>query len=168
MASERVEVVLRAFAAWNGGDPAAAVDMYAEDAELDLRQMELLDEGVRRGRDEFRRYFEYVFSYWGEVEFVLREAEERDGWVLLSGALRGRSEPSGIELENEFSNALLVEGGQIVRDVPFRTVDGAARWVAALAAPLLLAVPNVSEGRDLRVLEAIERAFAPASFLDLH
>jgi glutamate formiminotransferase len=34
--------------------------------------------------------------------------------------------------------------------------------------PLLLAVPNVSEGRDLATLEAIERALAPARFLDLH
>jgi glutamate formiminotransferase len=34
--------------------------------------------------------------------------------------------------------------------------------------PLLLAVPNVSEGRDTDVLEAIERAFDPAAFLDLH
>jgi glutamate formiminotransferase / 5-formyltetrahydrofolate cyclo-ligase len=35
-------------------------------------------------------------------------------------------------------------------------------------APLLLAVPNVTEGRDHGVLETIERAFAPARFLDLH
>ncbi len=34
--------------------------------------------------------------------------------------------------------------------------------------PLLLAVPNVSEGRDLGVLEAIERGFGPARLLDLH
>jgi glutamate formiminotransferase / 5-formyltetrahydrofolate cyclo-ligase len=34
--------------------------------------------------------------------------------------------------------------------------------------PLLMAVPNVSEGRDLEVLEAIERSLAPARFLDLH
>jgi glutamate formiminotransferase / 5-formyltetrahydrofolate cyclo-ligase len=34
--------------------------------------------------------------------------------------------------------------------------------------PLLMAVPNVSEGRDLAVLEAIERALGPARFLDLH
>jgi glutamate formiminotransferase / 5-formyltetrahydrofolate cyclo-ligase len=36
------------------------------------------------------------------------------------------------------------------------------------ARPLLLTVPNVSEGRDLATLEAIGRAFAPARFLDLH
>ena len=34
--------------------------------------------------------------------------------------------------------------------------------------PLLMAVPNVSEGRDLVALEAIERSLAPARFLDLH
>ena len=34
--------------------------------------------------------------------------------------------------------------------------------------PLLVAVPNVSEGRDRETLEAIERGFAPARFLDLH
>jgi glutamate formiminotransferase / 5-formyltetrahydrofolate cyclo-ligase len=33
---------------------------------------------------------------------------------------------------------------------------------------LLLAVPNVSEGRDIETLEAIERGFEPAWFLDLH
>ena len=33
---------------------------------------------------------------------------------------------------------------------------------------LLIAVPNVSEGRDTAALEAIERAFHPAAFLDLH
>src|SRR3954469_14510824 len=33
---------------------------------------------------------------------------------------------------------------------------------------LLLAAPNVSEGRDTAVLEAIERGFHPAAFLDLH
>ncbi len=36
------------------------------------------------------------------------------------------------------------------------------------ARPLLLTVPNVSEGRDLATLEAIGRAFSPARFLDLH
>jgi glutamate formiminotransferase / 5-formyltetrahydrofolate cyclo-ligase len=36
------------------------------------------------------------------------------------------------------------------------------------ASPLLLAVPNVSEGRDRTALDAIERSFAPARFLDLH
>jgi len=39
---------------------------------------------------------------------------------------------------------------------------------AVTSAPLLLAVPNVSEGSDHAVLGAVERAFAPARFLDLH
>jgi glutamate formiminotransferase/glutamate formiminotransferase/formiminotetrahydrofolate cyclodeaminase len=39
----------------------------------------------------------------------------------------------------------------------------------ALAAPeLLMAVPNVSDGRRTEILEGIEKAFAPARFLDIH
>jgi glutamate formiminotransferase/glutamate formiminotransferase/formiminotetrahydrofolate cyclodeaminase len=34
--------------------------------------------------------------------------------------------------------------------------------------PLLLAVPNVSEGSDAAAIDAIGRAFAPATLLDLH
>src|SRR3954468_23272670 len=34
--------------------------------------------------------------------------------------------------------------------------------------PMLMTVPNVSEGKDLATLEAIGRAFSPAHFLDLH
>lgn len=34
--------------------------------------------------------------------------------------------------------------------------------------PTLVAVPNVSEGRDHEAIERIERAFAPARFLDIH
>ena len=34
--------------------------------------------------------------------------------------------------------------------------------------PLLLAAPNISEGRDTAVLEAVERGFGPAHFLDIH
>jgi glutamate formiminotransferase len=33
---------------------------------------------------------------------------------------------------------------------------------------ILLAVPNISEGADFGVLEAVEQAFAPAHFLDIH
>ena len=34
--------------------------------------------------------------------------------------------------------------------------------------PLLLSVPNVSEGSDAAAIDAIGRAFAPARLLDLH
>jgi glutamate formiminotransferase/glutamate formiminotransferase/formiminotetrahydrofolate cyclodeaminase len=37
-----------------------------------------------------------------------------------------------------------------------------------VAPELLMAVPNVSDGRDPALLERIERAFAPARFLDIH
>ncbi len=40
--------------------------------------------------------------------------------------------------------------------------------MATVGSPMLMAVPNVSDGRRERALERIEKAFAPARFLDLH
>ncbi len=34
--------------------------------------------------------------------------------------------------------------------------------------PLLVAVPNISEGRDASTIERVEKGFSPARFLDLH
>jgi glutamate formiminotransferase / 5-formyltetrahydrofolate cyclo-ligase len=40
--------------------------------------------------------------------------------------------------------------------------------MGAVAPAMLMTVPNVSDGRHRHVLEDVERAFAPARFLDLH
>ena len=168
MASEAVGVHMRAMDAWNRRDPEAVLAHYASDAELDMRQMEVPDERVRRGHDDIRAYFGHLSEYWRDFEFHIDRLTERDGWVLAEGRMRGRSEPSGFQVEQEFSEAALVRDGRIARDVYFRVRPAAAAWLERELAPLLIAVPNVSEGRDLAVLERLEASVAPARVLDLH
>jgi glutamate formiminotransferase / 5-formyltetrahydrofolate cyclo-ligase len=168
MASEAVEVVRRSVAAWNRRDPVAVLRLFSPDAEIDLRGLSLPDEGVRRGQDEIRDFFVHLFDYWRDFRFEAGELAERRGWVLLHGRMWGRAEPSGLEVEQEFSEAVLVRDGLIVRDVYFGDRSAAASWVDARGAPLLVAVPNVSEGRDRAVLERLEASVAPARVLDLH
>jgi glutamate formiminotransferase len=168
MASEALEVVRRSVDAWNRRDPEAVLALFSPEAEIDLRGMSLPGEGVRRGREDIRTFFVHLFDYWRDFEFHADEVTERGGWVLLRGRMNGRSEPSGLELEQEFSEALLVRDGLIARDVYFGDRSAAASWVDAREAPLLVAVPNVSEGRDRAVLERLEASVAPARVLDLH
>jgi glutamate formiminotransferase / 5-formyltetrahydrofolate cyclo-ligase len=168
MASEAVDVVRRSVGAWNRRDPEAVLELFSPDAEIDLRGLTLPDEGVRRGRKEIRDYFVHLFSYWRDFRFEAEDVSERHGWVLLKGRMRGRAEPSGLEVEQEFSEAVLVRDGLIVRDVYFGDRSAAVSWIDGRGAPLLVAVPNVSEGRDGQAIERLEASVAPARVLDLH
>jgi glutamate formiminotransferase / 5-formyltetrahydrofolate cyclo-ligase len=89
-------------------------------------------------------------------------------WVVARGSMRGRARMSGIELARPYSEAVLVRDRRIVRDVFFGTRDAADRWIAQQDAPLLVAVPNLSEGRDRSVLERLEGSVGAARLLDLH
>jgi glutamate formiminotransferase/glutamate formiminotransferase/formiminotetrahydrofolate cyclodeaminase len=89
--------------------------------------------------------------------------------VVVRGSMGGHARVSGVGLDQPYSEAILVRDGRIARDVFFGNRDAAARWVAERGAPpLLVAVPNVSEGRDRAVLERLEASVGPARVLDLH
>jgi glutamate formiminotransferase / 5-formyltetrahydrofolate cyclo-ligase len=168
VADEAVEVVRRSIALWRARDRDALLSLFAPDAELDLRQLGLPDTEVVRGVGLLEQWMANLFEHFPDFEFVVEEVVPAGEWVVVEGAMRGSARSSGIELEQQYSEAVLVRDGRIVRDVFFMGRDAAARWVAERAAPLLLAVPNVSEGRDRAVLERLEASVGPARVLDLH
>jgi glutamate formiminotransferase / 5-formyltetrahydrofolate cyclo-ligase len=170
MASDdAVEIVRRSIEAWGCCDGAAVAALFAPDAEIDLRRLKLPDTGVLRGAEELRHWMANLFEHFPGLEFEVEEVVQSGEWVLVSGSMRGRARLSGLALEQPYSEAVLVRNGRIVHDVFFSEPDGAARWVAEHGAPpLLVAVPNVSEGRDRAVLERLEASVGPARVLDLH
>jgi glutamate formiminotransferase / 5-formyltetrahydrofolate cyclo-ligase len=168
MHSEAVEVVKRSIEAWAQRDRDAVLELFSADAELDLRGLELPDTGVVRGVALIRRWIINLFEHFPDFEFVPEEVVPTGEWVVVRGSMAGRARLSGVELEQRYSEAVLIRDGRIVRDVFFSDRDGAVRWVAQHGKPLLVAVPNVSEGRDRAVLERLEASVAPARLLDLH
>jgi glutamate formiminotransferase / 5-formyltetrahydrofolate cyclo-ligase len=169
VASEAVEVVKRSIQAWGSGDGAAVAALFAPGAEIDLRRLQLPDTGVLHSADDLQRWMANLFEHFPDLEFDVEEIVPAGEWVVTRGSMRGRARLGGLELEQHYSEAVLIRDGRIVRDVFFGNRDAAARWVAERAAPpLLVAVPNVSEGRDLAVLERLEASVGPARVLDLH
>jgi glutamate formiminotransferase / 5-formyltetrahydrofolate cyclo-ligase len=167
--SEAVDVVRRAIDAWGRRDREAVLALFDEDAEIDLRRLQLPDTEVLHGVGGLERWMADLFEHFPDLEFDVEEAVPAGEWVLVRGSIRGRARIGGLALEHRYSEALLVRDGLIVHDVFFLGVDAAARWVAERSAPpLLVAVPNVSEGRDRAVLERLEASVAPARLLDLH
>ena len=143
--------------------------LFADDAEIDLRGLQLPDTAVVP-RALLRPWITNLFEHFQDFRFEPEEiVPGAGGWVAVRGSMGGRARLSGVELSQPYSEAVLVRDGLIVRDVFFPDGEGAARWVAERAArPLLVAVPNVSEGRDRAVLERLEASVAPARVLDLH
>jgi glutamate formiminotransferase / 5-formyltetrahydrofolate cyclo-ligase len=167
--SDAVQVVRRSIEAWACCDGAAVAALFAADAEIDLRRLELPDTGVLRGAEDLQRWMANLFEHFPGLAFDVEEIVPAGEWVLVTGSMRGRARLSGLELEHPYSEAVLVRDGHVVHDVFFADPGGAARWVAERGAPpLLVAVPNVSEGRDREVLERLESSVGPARVLDLH
>jgi glutamate formiminotransferase / 5-formyltetrahydrofolate cyclo-ligase len=168
MSSEAVEVVRRSIEAWARRDRDAVLALFASDAELDLEQLGLPDTGVVRGTALLRRWLANLFEHFPDFGFEVESVLPAGEWVVVRGSMGGRAELSGVEIGQPYSEAVLVREGRIVRDIFFSHPEGAGRWVAERAAPLLVAVPNVSEGRDRAALGRLEASVAPARVLDLH
>jgi glutamate formiminotransferase / 5-formyltetrahydrofolate cyclo-ligase len=154
--------------AWTVRDPQALVGLFGPDAEIDLRRLHLPDTGVLHGAQALVVWLRNLFEHFPDFDFHVDDVVPVGDWVVARGSMRGRGQIGGVELEQSYSEAVLVRGGLIVRDVFFHERDAAARWVAEQATPLLVAVPNVSEGRDRAVLERLEASVGPARVLDLH
>jgi glutamate formiminotransferase len=164
-----VEIVRRAIDAWVRRDRDSLLALFDEDAEIDLRRLGLPDTGVLRGSGDLAGWRANLFEHFPDLEFEVEEVVPAGKWVLVRGWIRGRARIGGFALEARYSEAIRVRGGRIVHDVFFAEPDAAACWVAEQDAPsLLVAVPNVSEGRDRAVLERLEASVAPARVLDLH
>jgi glutamate formiminotransferase / 5-formyltetrahydrofolate cyclo-ligase len=166
--SDAVELVRRSVDAWVVRDRDALVECFAADAEIDLRRLRLPDTGILRGGRALADWLTVLFELFPDFEFHVDDIAPAGEWVVSRGTMRGRGQMGGVELERPYSEAVLVRDGLIVRDVFFADPDAAAGWVAGRTSPLLLAVPNVSEGRDRAVLERLEGSVGAARVLDLH
>jgi glutamate formiminotransferase / 5-formyltetrahydrofolate cyclo-ligase len=165
---DRLEIVRRAMDAWSRRDHEAVLALFADDTEIDLRALELPDTAVVP-RALLRTWITNLFEHFPDFRFEPEGISLAGEWVVVRGSMGGRARLSGVDLTHPYSEAILVRDARIVRDVFFSDADGAAGWVAENAAPpLLVAVPNVSEGRDRAVLERLEASVAPARVLDLH
>jgi glutamate formiminotransferase / 5-formyltetrahydrofolate cyclo-ligase len=165
---DAVDLLRRSMEAWARRDPGALLELFAPDAEVDLRRLQLPDTGVLHGADALGHWMANLFEHFPDLTFEVEAIQPGGEWVVARGSIRARGQLGGVEVEQPYSEAVLVRDGRIVQDVFFHDRDGAARWIADRPPPLLVAAPNVSEGRDRAVLERLEASVGPARVLDLH
>ena len=86
------------FGAFDEGDFATAVSFFDPDVEWDFSA--LPGEGVIRGREALRTYFEGLGQVWAEMANDIEEIEDAgDGHVLVLARLRARGRRSGVDVD---------------------------------------------------------------------
>jgi ketosteroid isomerase-like protein len=116
VSQENVEIVRKAFDAWDGVGVTAALAFVDPNAEMELVQA-TPDQGVIRGREAIGAYLTSVVEEFWESFGVEHTNYESMGQhhVLVDVRLSGRGRESGAAVEQRFAEAFEVRGGFIVR-----------------------------------------------------
>jgi ketosteroid isomerase-like protein len=114
VSEENIEVVRRAFDAYNGGDIEGALETWAPDAVWDWSNSRGFDAGVFRGRDEIRAFWRERLAAFEKIRFEIVDLlEVEDGLVIVEniGYVRGRD---GIEAEARSAWLIGCRDGELI------------------------------------------------------
>jgi ketosteroid isomerase-like protein len=127
MSQENVEIVKRAWDAFNRGDPDAWVDEYAAD-DIDFRAAEGArdDHGPIKGKDAMRAFvqdWQDTFDeFKGEPVELIDAGEDRVIGVIR---ISGRARLSGVETDLTYAELWTFRDGKIARGRQYWTRDEA-------------------------------------------
>jgi ketosteroid isomerase-like protein len=127
-ADERVQLVRRAYEAWNAGGPGALMPFVTDDVEL-MDAPELPDAGSWTGRDAVQRRLTEVADAVGGHSGDLESFEAHDDLVLVAMTWRRDTDPEGETSLGRVFHVVRVEGGRIARITVFLDEAAARRAV---------------------------------------
>jgi ketosteroid isomerase-like protein len=118
------------FGAFDDRDFSTAVSFFAPDVEWDFSA--LPGEGVVRGRDALRAYFEGLGQVWAEMTNDIEKIEEvGEGRVIVLARLRARGLRSGVDVDAPVAYLWEIRDGSPVRIRLFFDRDEAQRAATA-------------------------------------
>jgi ketosteroid isomerase-like protein len=116
MSQENVEIVRRVHEAWAVGDPEAAFEALAEDAELDERnavRTEML--GVYRGRTEIEAVLRHQMEVFDEWQVEALEIIDAGDQVVVHVRITGRGKESGVLVDATHARVWELRDGLVTR-----------------------------------------------------
>ena len=127
MSEENVEVVRRAFEAWNQGGAQSAKRFWADDYEFH-DPPNFPDPRVVRGRDAVAAYLKDQTSVIGDLKVTIVDVRARDETVVVRIEATAHGAESGVDVPVEATQVFEVAAGRLQRGRIFMT------WEEALEA----------------------------------
>jgi ketosteroid isomerase-like protein len=132
MSHENVEVVRRAFEAFDRGDMEGVVADFGPHFEYVATGAIPGVRGVYRGTEGYRRFLEAFVGEFDDVHVKTPEFVEAGDQVLVSVTIRGRGKRSRAETSWSFWLLWQVRDGKVVRGQGFTSRDEALAAVGLL------------------------------------
>jgi ketosteroid isomerase-like protein len=124
-----MELVRRAFEAYNRDGPEAIMSFIHPDFETAVPGELSVEPDTYRGRDGMRRYFESFYDVMDEVRFEPEEIIDAGDRVVVCVRLTTRARATGLSAEQRVTQVWTLRDGLAVRADAFLTREDALREV---------------------------------------
>jgi len=116
MSEENLELVRRAWEAWQRGDIDALFEVWDRDIVWDTTHFQDWPESTYEGHEGVRRFLSEWLELWDEYEAGVDESlATRDGRVISLAWQRGKGHQSGLEMDIEWAQIATFRDGKITR-----------------------------------------------------
>ena len=119
MSQENVEIVRRAFEAFNRGDADATVAAFAPDCEYIPSGALPGGTDVSRGPEGYKRFASWLRDAFDDAHLEIHELIDAGDRVWVSMTLRGRGKQSGAETSWHFWQVWTLRDGKVVHGQGF-------------------------------------------------
>jgi uncharacterized protein len=125
MSQENVEMVRRAYEAYNRGDIDGAVSDFAPDCRYTAAGTIPDRTGVFHGREGYKEFIGWLRSEFDDAQAGIDELIDAGDTVVVGSTLRGRGKQSGAEAKFTFWQTWTVQDGKFVRGQGFASREEA-------------------------------------------
>jgi uncharacterized protein len=129
MSQENVEIVRRAFEAFNQGDPDLAVAALAPDCEYIPSGAVPDATETYRGPEGYKRFMRWLLDEFDDVQVDINEIIEAGDRVMISLTSRGRGRRSGVETNWAIWQVWTLRDGRVLRGEGFTSREDAVEAV---------------------------------------
>jgi ketosteroid isomerase-like protein len=125
MSQENVEIVRRAYEAYNQGDIDGAVSDFAPDCRYTAAGTIPDRTGVFHGREGYKEFIGWLRSEFDDAQAGIDELIDAGDTVVVGSTLRGRGKQSGAEAKFTFWQTWTIQNGKFAYGQGFASRDEA-------------------------------------------
>jgi ketosteroid isomerase-like protein len=131
MSDADVELITRMYRAWNSGDMAALIDVFAAEVEVHPALTAFLASPVYRGHAGVATWYEETYEPWAELHAEPQRFTDAGDCTVVVVALHARVPGGQVDVEGEIAQVVTVRDGKIVRLDGYEEPDAAFATVGA-------------------------------------